>query len=291
MPDGVIARVNSLGKDQPDHYTFTDRQGRQIGDVEIPGVDMNENDNDADLDANENENDNDADNQNGATVEDDLDQPDVNDQELAALPEDQLEPEPIIELEALPADQGDTLEGLPETAPPEPIIVETVEPEAPENLEQGVQENDEQLPGVRRSTRTKAAPKDYVPSMGGTKYETVMTQLEQEGTLHPDAHLFFNEAQVEEPAVIIAIMTQLSLKMGLKTCLGEGSHRGYEVGDETTPPSRYVPTKTQIGTHTTRTGRSSRITYVSQTKERWKNKGQNGRRRQQAARFHIEGRC
>jgi hypothetical protein len=42
MPDLVIDRVNTLGRDQPQHMTFTDRQGRLIGDIEIPGVDAKE---------------------------------------------------------------------------------------------------------------------------------------------------------------------------------------------------------------------------------------------------------
>jgi hypothetical protein len=39
MPDVVIARVNSLGSDQPRQMNFTDRHGRLIGDIEVPGVD------------------------------------------------------------------------------------------------------------------------------------------------------------------------------------------------------------------------------------------------------------
>ena len=38
MPDTVIARVNQLGADQPEHLTFTDRHGNLIGDNETPGV-------------------------------------------------------------------------------------------------------------------------------------------------------------------------------------------------------------------------------------------------------------
>jgi hypothetical protein len=46
MPDIVIDRVNALGRDHPQHMTFTDGHGRFIGDVEIPGVDADdENDN------------------------------------------------------------------------------------------------------------------------------------------------------------------------------------------------------------------------------------------------------
>jgi hypothetical protein len=42
MPDIVIDRVSALGPDQPQHMTFTDRHGRLIRDVEIPGVDEQE---------------------------------------------------------------------------------------------------------------------------------------------------------------------------------------------------------------------------------------------------------
>ena len=38
MPDLVIARVNALGHDQPKILMFTDRKGRQIGEVEPTGV-------------------------------------------------------------------------------------------------------------------------------------------------------------------------------------------------------------------------------------------------------------
>jgi hypothetical protein len=41
MPGVVIARANALGSDQPHQMTFTDRHGRLIGDIEIPGVDSN----------------------------------------------------------------------------------------------------------------------------------------------------------------------------------------------------------------------------------------------------------
>jgi hypothetical protein len=43
MSDVVINRVHELGKDQPRLLTFTDRHGRLIGDMEIPGVDSTDN--------------------------------------------------------------------------------------------------------------------------------------------------------------------------------------------------------------------------------------------------------
>jgi hypothetical protein len=38
MPDIVIDQFNTLGRDQPQHMTFTDRHGRLVGDVEINDV-------------------------------------------------------------------------------------------------------------------------------------------------------------------------------------------------------------------------------------------------------------
>ena len=46
--------------------------------------------------------------------------------------------------------------------------------------------------------------------MSGTKYETIMAQLEQHGTLHPDAQMFFNQALEEKPTIVSVIMKQLS---------------------------------------------------------------------------------
>jgi hypothetical protein len=40
MPDAIVARVNELGKDQPEQLIFTNRHGRPIRDVETPGVDV-----------------------------------------------------------------------------------------------------------------------------------------------------------------------------------------------------------------------------------------------------------
>jgi hypothetical protein len=42
ITDVMIARVNSLGSDQPRQMTFTDRHGCLIGDIEIPGMDSDE---------------------------------------------------------------------------------------------------------------------------------------------------------------------------------------------------------------------------------------------------------
>jgi hypothetical protein len=52
---------------------------------------------------------------------------------------------------------------------------------------------------------------------GNTKYVYAVTQLEMHGVLHPDAHMFFQTDMYHaEPDVVAAIMTQLSLKAGLR---------------------------------------------------------------------------
>ncbi len=70
----------------------------------------------------------------------------------------------------------------------------------------------------------------YVPSFTGSKYATAVqflefeqnvakafTQLESREIWHPDEHMdFFQHMCVNEPDVVEAIMTQMSLKAGLK---------------------------------------------------------------------------
>jgi hypothetical protein len=52
--------------------------------------------------------------------------------------------------------------------------------------------------------------------MSGSKYSYAVTQLESQGVLNPDAHLFVQENFYQaETDVMEAIMTQLSLKAGL----------------------------------------------------------------------------
>jgi hypothetical protein len=53
--------------------------------------------------------------------------------------------------------------------------------------------------------------------MMGSKYSYAVTQLEIQGVLNPDAHMFVQDDFYQaEPDVVAAIMTQLSLKSGLK---------------------------------------------------------------------------
>jgi hypothetical protein len=51
----------------------------------------------------------------------------------------------------------------------------------------------------------------------GSRYSYAVTQLESQGVLNPDAHMFVQEDFYQaEPDVMAALMTQLLLKSGLK---------------------------------------------------------------------------
>jgi hypothetical protein len=75
-----------------------------------------------------------------------------------------------------------------------------------------------QAPELRRSTRVRSQTKHgYTPSLSGSKYSYAVTQLESQGVLNPDAHMFVQEDFYQsDPDVVAAIMTQLSPKAGLK---------------------------------------------------------------------------
>ena len=73
--------------------------------------------------------------------------------------------------------------------------------------------------GVRRSTRARQKPTNLVPSWKGQRYSVAVTMLElqDKGTVHPDNHMCFLQDMVrDKPDAVAAIMTQLSLKAGMK---------------------------------------------------------------------------
>jgi hypothetical protein len=85
------------------------------------------------------------------------------------------------------------------------------------------------LPELRRyPTRNQTAPKpEYVPSMSGSKYSYAVTQLES-GALNPDAHMFMmDDFYQSEPNVVAAIMTQLSLRVGMREWGQRGRDAAY----------------------------------------------------------------
>ena len=72
-------------------------------------------------------------------------------------------------------------------------------------------------PELRRSSRVRTQTEKYTPSMSGSKYSYAVTQLEIQGLMNPDAHMFVQEEFYQaEPEVVALVMTQLSLKSGLR---------------------------------------------------------------------------
>ena len=185
MPELVIARVNKLGSDQPEMLTFTDRHGNAIGDSELPDVASDEDDD---------------------TPFPGVD-PVIDDIEITGV-DDEVAPEttpPIVEIDDLDFPDPDPAIIEPATAP---VADEPAPAPAPTPV----------VPELRRSARVRTKTKPaYTPSMTGSKYSYAVTQLESQGVLNPDAHMFVQEDFYQaEPDVVAAIMTQLSLKVGLK---------------------------------------------------------------------------
>ena len=53
--------------------------------------------------------------------------------------------------------------------------------------------------------------------MSGSKYSYAVTQLESQGVLNPDAHMFVQDEFYQvEPDVLASVITQISLKSGLR---------------------------------------------------------------------------
>jgi hypothetical protein len=150
----LIDRVNTLGRDQPQHMTFTDRHGHLIGDVEIPGVAYQEEDDDhlpgvvpviaydieitgVDVE--------------GTTTYDAVLAPQI---EIADLDIHHADPAPI---EVAPTQEE------PRTETPVPVALPA------------------QAPEIRRSTRVRSQTNQgYTPSLSGSKYSYVVTQLESQ---------------------------------------------------------------------------------------------------------------
>jgi hypothetical protein len=167
MPDLVFDRFNALGRAQPQHMTFTDRHGRLISDVEIPGVDAEEDDDDHLPGV-------------GLVIADDneITGVDVEGTETQdAVPDPQVV---ITDLDIRHADPA-PIEVAPTQAEPR------TETPAPVTLPA-------QAPELRRSTRVRSqSNQGYTPSLSGSKYSYSVTQRESHGFLNPDSHMFVQE--------------------------------------------------------------------------------------------------
>jgi hypothetical protein len=167
MPDLVINRVNALGRDHPQHVTFTDRHRRLIGDVEIPGVDAEEDDDD-DLP--------------GVfpVIADDIEITGVDSE--GTKTQDAV-PDPQVEIDDLNIHHAD----------PDPIEVAPTQ-EEPRTETPAPVALPAQAPDLRRVTRVRSQTNQgYTPSLSGSKYTYAVTQLESQGVLNPDSHMFVQE--------------------------------------------------------------------------------------------------
>jgi hypothetical protein len=174
--------------------TFIDRHGSLIGDIEIPGVDTDEDDNEPLPGV-------------VPVITDDIEIPVVDVEGPEAQDEVTAPKVEIVDLN-IPHDDPSTIEVAPTQSKQAPETSETPAPVAPLAQE----------PGLRRSTRVRSqANQGYTPSMTCSKYSRAVTQLKSQGVLNPDAHMFVQKDLYQaEPNVVAAIMTQLSLKAGLK---------------------------------------------------------------------------
>jgi hypothetical protein len=196
MPDLVIHRVNALCRDQPQHMIFTDRHGRLIGNVEISGVDEEE-ENDEHLQG---------------VVPVIADEIEITGVDVEGTKTQDAVPAPKVEIDDLNIHHAD----------PAPIEVAPTQEEPRTEMPAPVA-LPEQSPELRISTRVRShMNQGYTPSLSVSNYSYAVTQLESQGVLNPDSHIFVQEDFYQsEPDVVAAIMTQLSLKDGLKEW-GEG---------------------------------------------------------------------
>jgi hypothetical protein len=171
--------------------TFTDRHGRLIGDVEIPGVDDQEEDND---------------HLPGVVpvIADDIkiievDVEGTETQDAVPAPQVEIDDLDIHHADPAPIEVAPTQEE-PRTETPAPVALLA------------------QAPELRRSARVRSQTNQgYTPSLSGSTYSYKVMQVESQGVLNPDSHMFVQDDFYQaEPDVVAAITTQLSLKAGLK---------------------------------------------------------------------------
>ena len=150
-----------------------------------------------------------------------MDVDDNNDTDTASVFDDDIDL-PGVDAEETKAPQQVEIYDIDIPGDPDPIQVETVEEEAVGYQATAVQAPEavqaEPTPdGPRRSARIRTSPKTYTPSMSGSKYSFAVKQLEWQGVLHPDAHMFVQEDFYQAgPDVVAAVMTQLTTKAGLR---------------------------------------------------------------------------
>lgn len=189
IPVSVIKRVTHLGKDQPQLLTFYDRSGRALPDDSVPIAGVEGEDDDHDPEEND--------------IQEELQDIEEQDAEVRVADEEG----PPVQLQRIEEEHPPQTLAPPQEQEPQHDMPDIPTPDVSPPVEST---------GVRRSTRTKTKTSSYIPSMTGKRYATALTMLES-GTMVPDQHYdFFNQMQKDSPEVVAEVMTQLSLKAGLK---------------------------------------------------------------------------
>ena len=138
MPDTVIARVNTLGRDQTKLLTFTDRHGSLIGDVETPGVGANSDEGELEFPGVDAE-----------LEEEDMEIPDMEPERNVHIPgldmEGQEPPPQVVEIDY----------------PYIPQYPSLIAPEVPTDPDVPTQVSETATEGPHRSTRVRSQPDAY----------------------------------------------------------------------------------------------------------------------------------
>jgi hypothetical protein len=227
MPDLVINRVNALGRDQPQHMTFTDRHGCLIGDVEIPGVDDQEEDDD----------------HLPGVVPVITDDTEITGVDVEGTETQDAAPAPQVEIDDIDIHYAD----------PAPIEVAPTQ-EEPRTETSAPVALPAQAPELHRSTRVRSQTNQgYTPNLSGSKYSYAVTQLESQGVLNPDSHMF-----VQDDFYHDAAFTQ-----GRFEGMGRRSLHGRPVRDEAIAFQEHVQAKALTITESSSTKKSVGVPHVS----------------------------
>ena len=156
MKDKVNNQVSTLGSNQPDQFIFTNRHGHPIVNVKIPGVDQS--------------------NVNHIEIPG-VDSLYVDNIEIPGVDVDIQEPQviEIVDLDNPPTDPASI-----ELAPMYQVAATVYPVPAVKKVE----------PELCRSSRGSTQTEKYTPSMSGPEYFYAVTELESQGVLNLDTHIF-----------------------------------------------------------------------------------------------------
>jgi hypothetical protein len=228
MPNEVIERVNALGKaeGQPSLLTFYDRRGLTIGELDLPNKiesdDPEYDEFDDEADGLEPQTTNEEFGHDNDVILEDQNTNLYFDQNVSENYEPEVPNVHHGEIETDSPNQQVFDRQRPEQQNISPAS-RTEHPIHPPDLAQIPQEIPGEITGARRPQRTRLQPQRLVPSFRGKSYKsTAAPQIQgvpskNENVIHPDHHIDDNYA-----LITYYVMTQLSMKAGLKRWKGKG---------------------------------------------------------------------